>query len=496
MYYYNQSWEDFEKYGSCRDVDTDYLQETSRLLYENRYKLKNTALELKNSLPKSTFVFSEIIGDGEDLTDYLKEFIDNGVISENRAYEIKKQLSDEYHADLLTDDGLATRFNFLINYDVFKDFILPIDDFLFDGAVCPSCGHTYMLSDNFCSICGFNLQANHDGGLNKKQYELINLFRGDSEVYGKLQEPYFSNDEKFSKDILMKLVSGSDKLDGYFDMLDDDYSQNERKILSLIFKVFGSDESSLKRLIYHPIDSNEFEEIFMSKLFEHPEYFEEFIELMEDEFENSDSLIDYKLDDIVYGKDYHLDFNHEIFQVLEFIQKGGSYEIAFNLIIQDSRWTLDTFRELLSNQNLVYVDWKNYGHNYRVKDLKTFLKDNDLKVSGTKQVLIDRLDENKVIAGPNFYRLTEGGRYFLKEYSWIDFFDEFLYDFDFNDFSKFKDENPDMDLIMLSNNFLDKHFKLAKKYKDKSYILASKNAKENISHDGEDYLEYLNTKFD
>ena len=495
LFYYDQSQKDFEKYGSIKEVDDNYLDEISLLLYENGENLKNAVIELKNKLPKSRFGFNEIVGVGKTLTPFFQEVVDDGVITENRAYEIKKQLTEEYQDGLVNDDGINVRFNFLLQYDIFKEFMLPVDPYAPNGAVCPFCGNTFMLSESHCSICGFNLDTLSEGNYHKKYHDVVNLFEDDEEVYEKLRNPYFSHNNEFSNELFMKLVEDEDKLESFLNLLDEDiYSSSEKKLLNFIFKVLDNDKDTIKKVITHSMGGEEFESIFMEKVLENPDYFFEFMTLMDDEFEEGDDFeffSEYKLDNTVYGKDYPIDYDYEIYQVLTLIHEGASFRRAVMFVNQDSKLDFGFFREMLLEQNFIYTNWQRVGYEHRVTELKDFLRDNNLKVSGNKQVLINRLDENNVIIDSDFYNLTDEGIEFLNKNNWIDFFDDFLFDFNFNDFSKLKDENPNMDIITLANTFLDMHIELAEKSDDELYLFKCNEAKKDILDEGVEYIEDL-----
>ena len=105
--------------------------------------------------------------------------------------------------------------------------------------------------------------------------------------------------------------------------------------------------------------------------------------------------------------------------------------------------------------------------------MKDILRDNGLKVSGKKQELIDRIGESDIsfdefVSDKLF--LTQKGKDYLNDYSWIELYMNFLSMFDFDDFNRFHDVNGG-DFSEIVSKYLDEHIKLAKKNKDFDYLI-------------------------
>ena len=96
------------------------------------------------------------------------------------------------------------------------------------------------------------------------------------------------------------------------------------------------------------------------------------------------------------------------------------------------------------------------------------MKKNNLKVSGNTRKLINRvrennlsLDEFKTIS----YRVSDKGKKFLKDYSWIEFYNIFLIPFDFGDFYRFY-QNQEGNVKDIAMEYLKSFIKLADKNND------------------------------
>ena len=119
------------------------------------------------------------------------------------------------------------------------------------------------------------------------------------------------------------------------------------------------------------------------------------------------------------------------------------------------------------------------------------LRKNNLKISGKKQELIDRIAKNQIPLDDfksDKAIVTTDGEEFLQQNQWVDFYDTFLEKFDFNDFVKYLDNN-DGEFIELSLKYLQKHLKLAEMENNSIYIADCIIAQEMISKAGNDFFK-------
>lgn len=382
IYYHEELENDFNQYGKRKSLNESYFNEIKKLFLQNSEDFTQVMFDLKEKLPKSQFGFEVVVGYDDEFSEYMQDLIDEGLISKNKAKNIKDILTEEYEQGEVTDDGIITRLNFFIN-----DLDSKIDSFnIFEINTnsCPYCHNSINLSDESCQICGYNL---------------------------------FYEDENED-----------------FDFMGDDFEED---------------------LI---IDNN------MS--------FSSLSEL----FESLNKK--YKLEDINYGKENPTCYDLDQYKILKVIDECHNLELAF-LFSNNLKLPQKIFAELLFEEEYITYEitketWSDFANNYlTVNDLKNILRENDLKVSGRKQELIDRIDENNVSFNEfnsDKVFLTEKGKNYLNEYSWIELYMNFLSNFDFDDFYRFYD-GAEGNFNEIVSKYLDEHIKLAKKDNDFDYLL-------------------------
>ena len=384
IYYHEELENDFNRYGKRKHLNNSYFNVIKDLFLQNSEEFTQIMFDLKDKLPKSQLGFDIVVGHGEEFSDYMQDMVDDGIISKNKAQRIKEVLTEEYRRGEVTDDGIITRFNFFLN-DL--DSQIGILDIPLNTNLCPYCCNPINLSDESCSICGYNL--------------------------------FFEPD---------------------FDFMDDDFEDG---------LIIDEDNVSFS----------------LSEFFENlkPRY---------------------KLEDIDYRKDYSTSYDLDQFKLLTFIDEYHNLDLAF-LIINNLKLPQEIFSELLFREGYVTYEitketWSDFANNNLIVDeLKDILRYNGLKVSGKKQELIDRIGESDIsfdefVSDKLF--LTQKGKDYLNDCSWIELYMNFLSMFDFDDFNRFHDVN-DGDFNEIVSKYLDEHIKLAKKKRDFDYLINCFSAK-------------------
>ena len=186
----------------------------------------------------------------------------------------------------------------------------------------------------------------------------------------------------------------------------------------------------------------------------------------------------YKLDDTIYGKDYPISHDNYIYIVLKSLKHDK--KLTFGLMAAEVKGlrTPYALKSLLQKQGFIddeitYENWDEFAHeSLTVNDLKDILRNNNLKVSGRKQELINRVAENQIPLDKfksESPTVTPKGEEFLENNKWIEFYNKVLDNFDFNDFVKYLDTHEGK-FLDVTYNYLEEHAKLAEKENDIEYL--------------------------
>ncbi|SDA66576.1 zinc ribbon domain-containing protein [Methanobrevibacter millerae] len=139
-------------------ISEKYFAGIADFFLNNQELFINTVIEMKEQLPICEEGFRSIVASDEGLSNYMENMVDNGVLSQKRAFEIKDQLYYEYGQGMVTDEGLLTRLYFLIDDDVREITEEELYELLAsDDVICPYCFANWDSSNRFCPNCGFNL---------------------------------------------------------------------------------------------------------------------------------------------------------------------------------------------------------------------------------------------------------------------------------------------------------------------------------------------------
>ena len=138
----------------------EYFNDIKESFLENSDEFNQKLFDLKSSLPKSLLDYNEIIGEGDELSDYFEQMVEDGITDRRTAVRIKNQLKKEYENGMVTDQALALRVSFLLNEDENMAEINKIDgiNMQFD-TFCPYCHSQVSPSNPHCQTCGFSIDV-------------------------------------------------------------------------------------------------------------------------------------------------------------------------------------------------------------------------------------------------------------------------------------------------------------------------------------------------
>lgn len=138
----------------------EYFLDIKKSFLENSDEFNQKLFDLKESLPQSFLDYDEIIGIGDDLSDYFEGMIDDGMVDRKTAVKIRNQLKREYENGEVTDQALALRVSFLLSEDQHWESMKALDDIAeqFDY-FCPYCHSQVSVSSKYCQTCGYDVSG-------------------------------------------------------------------------------------------------------------------------------------------------------------------------------------------------------------------------------------------------------------------------------------------------------------------------------------------------
>ena len=433
---------DLRKYGERKELTEEYFKDIVELFFKYQSEFEKLILELKEELPQEKWGYDVIVGEGEGLSEFMQGIVDNEVVSYDRALEIKQQLITEYESGEITDDDIDERLTALLLGE------MP-DSMLFEG---------------FQEFLDSPEADGEDMQIMKGFFDAI----GDNEELGaSIFNAILSDDESEFENLIVNAMNNNEEFSNRFLELADGYDENELQLPDgdyLDISSLGLNLDSpypIAEMMWGPNDEK------------------------------------YKLDDTYYGKDYPISHDIYVFRILKSLKKHNNLKIAMAIAGMKGSMTSHAVESQLFMQDLIsdevnYDNWDEFAHDsLTIKDLKNILRKNNLKISGKKQELIDRIAENQISLDE--FRsdkaiLTPDGEEFLQQNLWIEFYDKFLGKFDFNDFVKYLDNN-DGEFIELSLKYLQEHLKLAESENNSIYAADCIIAQEMISKTGNDFFK-------
>ena len=406
--YHNSLENDLRKYGKREKLNKKYFKNMKKLFSKNGDDYEIIIQKLKEEMPR-IMSYDEIIGEGEGLSSFMQQMVDNELVSYEQALKIRQDLISEYESGKITDKNINEKLMWKV----------------------------------------INEQKDITSSDSEILAEFNNILADKEEISEDLIKAVLSDDLEQFENIIINAMSKdeefSDRFTRFMNMVNDDYDQllPDNEFLDL-------DDLGLNLNSPYPV-----------------------AEMMWGSDKDK-----YKLDDTFYGKDYPMSHDNHMYTVLTLIKKGKSLEFALDEEEMDGAMTPHAIESLLRMQGFIddkvtYKNWDEFAHDsLTVDDLKWILRKNNLKVSGRKQELIDRIAENQIPLDEVKYKVptvTAKGEEFLENNRWIEFYNEELYDFDFNDFVKYLDTHEGK-FLDVTYSYLEEHLKLADKEGNPQYM--------------------------
>jgi len=428
LFYSVMNRNDFKKYGLSKHLNDTHFNDLRKCINQNIQEIERIIEETEDNLPQSIFDYDTIVGDGESLSEYMEGLIKEGVFDHDRAIEIRDILREDYKNGFVEGYELIPRMIHLVATES---------------------------NERLDSKFDFEKKLQDDDFQNSLK---------------KLEDGDFDHARKNLEDGILDLILANIKLDDFNHL---NVDEDEKSQMIKLLEIINEDEELLKRF------KDAYKEDDLSS----------FAELIIDAAEDADIDADFLFREYDDAISYDLD----IFRVLSAIVEWEDYVMMKENIELECGMSFDSFVQFLSDEDYLKIidskDWNDYSSVYKLEDLKEILRENDLRLSGKKQELIDRLNDNAVETNPIFSLSNKGIKY-LKDYAWIEFYENFLLNFDFNNFYNFYLAQSGT-LYDISLDFLNRNMEQAISIDDEVYINNCNEAIKAIKEEGKDLLDSL-----
>lgn len=137
------------------NIDDEYFKSIIRLFEDNSVEFMNVLVDLENNLPVKKYTLDEVIGDEDSFSFYIESLIDDAHVTRSKAFEIQRQIREEYEAGMVLNESLLIRLAYLFDDN-------PSPKKTSHEEVCRYCGMPVDSHDRFCHFCGINLSYDPD----------------------------------------------------------------------------------------------------------------------------------------------------------------------------------------------------------------------------------------------------------------------------------------------------------------------------------------------
>ena len=188
----------------------------------------------------------------------------------------------------------------------------------------------------------------------------------------------------------------------------------------------------------------------------------------------------YALDEnIVSGENYTSGFvNKDIYNLLILVEDDLGDESLFEFYTTESSVDSLSIRDLMlekeyiTDQSLTLEEKLLMLSDISTSELSELLKDSGIDASGKREKLLKIASENiSSITFGNEYQITPKGEKFLKDFEWIDIYDDCLECFEFEDFYKYLNNlETDKSDVEMGLDYVNAHIQNAKKKESFLYL--------------------------
>ncbi len=173
---------------TARDLmDDNYFTQIKEFFTKNELKIMEEVTNLEDVLPVKSYTLEEVVGPEGEFSAYIESLIDDAHITYDKAYQIKRQMIEEYEAGMIINESLLIRLAYLFD-DNKKVSIKSHTE------TCPYCSMPVDGHDKFCHFCGINLE-----------YDLNEMFNSLLDSVGESKD-VFEEDIRYVTYKFLKLI--------------------------------------------------------------------------------------------------------------------------------------------------------------------------------------------------------------------------------------------------------------------------------------------------